>query len=137
MLQDIRSSLRPEAAFLATISTNTATNGAAISTADFELGITFNPFISDYTDGDYAFSVEEASESGFSSPTTIPADRIIGTLSDSDLGAVTAQGATLTSFGVLTDQPFIRIVATSTNVSTGATVGVISNKKAELSPTVS
>jgi hypothetical protein len=137
MVQDIRSSLLPEAAFLANVSTNTTTNGAAISTADFELGITFNPIALNYTDGTYNFSVQESADSGFTSPDTIPDERIIGTLSDSELTAANAQGDELTSFGVLTSQPFIRIQVVSTAVTTGSDIVVLSNKKAEVAPAVS
>lgn len=132
MVKDITSSLAPELAFLAIIGSSTTTNGAAISTADFELGIQLNPLVSVYADGTYDFEVEESDDAGFSSPSVIPAERIIGTVPS--LSAATAQGDALGGFGVLTSKPYIRVNVVSTSVTTGATVAVVSNKKAEVAP---
>lgn len=132
MVKDISSSLAPELALLAVIGSSTTTNGAAISTADYELGIQLNPIVVGYLDGTYEFQVEESDDVGFSSPSVIPDERIIGTAPT--LSAVTAQGDAVVGFGVLTSKPYIRVNVVSTSVSTGATVAVVSNKKAEVAP---
>ena len=134
MLKDITSSLKSELAFKATITTNTTTNGAALSTADYELGVTFDAFVVSATDGVYNLQVEESDDVGFSSPSVIPSERILGTIPT--LTAATPQGSALSGFGVLTSKPYIRVNVVSTSVTSGATIAMVSNKKAEVAPAV-
>lgn len=135
MLQDIRSNLLPELSFNSLIGSPATVNGPAISTADYELGITFNPFLTTYVDGSFDFQVEESDDIGFSSPSVIPAERIIGT--PPTLTALSTPGSQLGSFGVLTSKPYIRVQCVATGVTGSATVLVVSNKKAEVAPAVS
>lgn len=135
-VQDNRSDQLPEGAFIANISSNTTTFGSAISVADFDLGLKFDVLANNYTDGTYDFRIEESDDVGFSSPSDVATDKIIGLLSALQITAVTAQGDQLNSVGVIGTKAFVRIVIDSTSVTTGADIVVVSNKVAEVSPAV-
>ena len=50
-IKDLRSQIQPRLAMDADISTNTTTNGSAIDTREFELGLTFAVFAEAYSSG--------------------------------------------------------------------------------------
>ena len=131
-VQDITSSLKAELAFSASVTSNTTTFGSAIDTADFDLGLNLDVALQNFTDGSYAFSLEQDDNSSFTSPTAVEADKIIGSLPT--LTAETAEGDALSSFGAIDTEQFVRVVVVSTGVTTGSDVTAVSNKKAELSP---
>lgn len=135
-VKDIRSSLLPELAFSATISSDTDTVGAVIDTAQFDLGLVFNFMALNFSDGVYTPKIEEDDDVGFSSPSEIEAGRLIGSIAGVTLSALSAQGSELGSIGVFGNKRFIRITITSTGTSTGSDVVATINKKAEVSPAV-
>lgn len=132
-VKDIRSNVKQILALLATISTDTTTNGAIIDTADFELGLMFAVQISDYTDGTYTLLIEESDDSGMSGAVAVTGDKLIGSLPV--LSAATAQGGTLGTVGVISNLRFVRASLVSASTSTGAVAQVISTEVAENMPT--
>ncbi len=136
-VMDIRSELLPQFAFDNDFTGNTSATGAAIDVADFDGGFVFSLFTIDYTDGTYTPAIEEADDSGFSSPTEVEAGRLIGTPADEAISATQSTGDTLTSIGAFGTKRFVRLKITSTIVTTGATILSLAHKKAELSPAVS
>jgi len=72
-VQDIRSNIKQNIALTVPVTGNGTTNGFAIDTADFELGLMFNVLVSNFTDGSYTFTLEESDDSAFTSPVlTVP-----------------------------------------------------------------
>jgi hypothetical protein len=105
------------------VATNTATNGAAVDLdqtgADYRIA-TAVVFLGAWTDGAFAPKVQESAD-GSTGWTDVPAARVQGGAS---LGAAQA----ITEIGVIPDPGsarFIRVVVTSTGVTTGANVAAL------------
>jgi hypothetical protein len=105
------------------VATNTATNGAAVdldqSGADYRVA-TAVVLVGAYTDGTYAPKVQESPD-GTTAWTDVPADRIQG-------GANLTAANTHTEIGVVPDpgnKRFLRVVVTSTVVTTGANIAAL------------
>lgn len=133
-VKDIRSDILQDLALSAVIGTDTTTNGFIIDTASFELGLMFAPLVSVFTDGVYDFTLEEGLDPGLSDAVLIPSDKLIGTLADLQLTAVTAQGDPMPTIGVFSNKRYVRINVVSTGTTTGASVQVVVSQKGENSP---
>lgn len=114
------------------INSDTVTNGEIIDTADFDMGIKFGFDIRIYTDGDYAISYEEGDDPALGDATAVPADKIIGDAVS--LSAAQVVGDPLPGNGLFSTKRFVRAVVTSTNTSTGATVGAGAVESGEYNP---
>ena len=133
-IKDIRSDLLPQLAFNGAIGSNTDTFGAAIDSADFDGGNVFTFFAEAFTDGTFAFGIQEDDDAGFSAPADIEAGRLIGDPSTLDVTSAAGFGDTLGSLGCFGNKRFIRLKITSTGVSTGATIVSTVHQVPELSP---
>ena len=137
-VNDIRSDIQNSVALTAAISTDTTTNGSAIDTADFELGLMFTVALNNFTDGTYNFTLQESVDSAFTSPVSIidGSDKMIGTLAALTLTAASVTNTTLLNIGVISNLQFVRLNCVSTSTSTGADVLVICSQKGENMPVV-
>lgn len=113
---------------VATISSDTDTFGAAVDTADFDMGVGFYARFTNYTDGDYALSVQD-SDDGSTDWQDVTADSLQIT------EEVSASGDQTVKQGAFGTRRFQRAKITSTNVTTGADVAILAVKAAELKPT--
>lgn len=116
---DTQEALAPQS-----IGSNTTTNGSAQATGDYQ-AVTFVALLGNYTDGDFEFKLQEADDDGTGSPdastwSDVSNDDIINgdnTQSISTTGKV--------KFGYRGVKPHVRLVVTSTNVTTGAVVAAL------------
>lgn len=134
-VKDIRSNLKETVAFSEVISSdgvNNPANAGIIDTADFELGLMFSVAIPVYGDGNYTLLLEESSDSLMAGAVAITGDKLIGTLPV--LSAVTAEGATLETVGVISNLRYVRASITSASSTTATTVVVTATQKAENMP---
>lgn len=105
------------------VSSNTTTNGTAVDTALYSNNfrdVLFAVQAGSLTDGAYAVTVEESDSSG-SGYATVATDRILGalpTFADTDDHAVKY-------FGVRPTKRYVRVVVTSTSVSSGGTLSAV------------
>ena len=135
-VKDIRSDLKQNVALTAAVTGNGTTNGAAIDTAEFELGLMFAVAVNNFTDGSYAFVLEESVDSAFTVPIAIVGDKLIGTLAGLTATAASASGAKLNTIGVISNLQFVRINVVATGVTTGADILSVVTQKAENMPVV-
>ena len=137
-VNDIRSDIQNSVALTAAISTDTTTNGSAIDTADFEGGLMFTVALNNFTDGTYNFTLQEATDSAFTTPVAIidGSDKMIGTLAALTLTAASVTNTVLLNVGVISNLQFVRLNCVSTSTSTGADVLVICSQKGENMPVV-
>lgn len=120
-VKDLFHDLKAEVALAAQeIASNTDTNGADITHADFQ-SVTFVGQVGNYTDGDYAVKLQEADDDGSGSPDTwadVDAEDLLGS-------APTVSTANWFKLGYRGIKPHVRLVVTSTNVTTGAYVSAV------------
>lgn len=133
-VKDIRSDLKQNVALTVAVSGNGTTNGAAIDTAEFELGLMFNVAVNNFTDGSYTFVLEESVDSAFTVPIAISGDKLIGTLANLTAIAASVAGAALKTIGVISNLQFVRINVVAAGVSTGADILATVTQKAENMP---
>lgn len=135
-IKDIRSNLKQNVALTIALSSDTTTVGAAIDTADFELGLMFTPYVNNYTDGTYTFVLQESVDSAFTVPVAIVdgSDKLIGTLAALVKTSADASASQLDTIGVISNLQFVRMNVVSTSTSTGADVAVLVTQKGEVLP---
>ena len=135
-VQDIRSNLQQNVALTAAVTGNGTTNGFAIDTAAFELGLMFNVLVNDFTDGAYAFTLEESVDAAFTVPVAIVdgSDKLIGTLAGLAATAASVSGAKLNTIGLFSNLQFVRLNVVATGVTTGAGIVSVVTQKAEIMP---
>lgn len=135
-MKDIRSDLLPKLAMNADITSDTDTIGAAIDTAKHELGIVFTFAAATYTDGIFTPAIEESDDVGFSSPSDVDAERLIGTIANATISGAQSEGDEIPSLGAFSTKRFLRVKQVSTSVTSGARILVTSHQAAESSPAV-
>jgi hypothetical protein len=131
---DIRSDLQPIVANVALVTGNGTTNGAAIDTAQFELGMMFVPSVGNFTDGVYDFVVQASEDNTFATGVTTYVDgddELIGTLAGLQLIAASANSDILPTLGLFSNPRYVRINVVASGVTTGADVTVILVQKGE------
>ena len=119
-IRDIRSDILVKQALNHRFTADGAQQSAIIDTANFDMGIMFSFAVPDYTDGSYAVTIDEGDDSGLSDAAAVPANKLIGSLPT--LTAVTADNATLSTFGVHSNKRYLRVTVTASSVTTGAEV---------------
>jgi len=137
-VKDIRSDIQQNIALTVAVTGNGTTNGFAIDTADFELGLMFDVLVNNFTDGSYAFTLEESVDSAFTVPVAIVdgSDKLIGTLAGLAATAASASGAILKTIGVISNLQFVRLNVVATGVTTGADIVSVVSQKGEVMPVV-
>lgn len=137
-VKDIRSDIQQNIALTVAVTGNGTTNGFAIDTANFELGLMFNVLVNNFSDGSYAFTLEESVDSAFSSPVAIVdgSDKLIGTLAGLTATAASVSGAILNTIGVISNLQFVRLNVVATGASTGADIVSVVSQKGEVMPVV-
>ena len=137
-VKDIRSDIQQNIALTVAVTGNGTTNGFAIDTADFELGLMFNVLVNNFTDGSYAFTLEESVDSAFTVPVAIVdgSDKLIGTLAGLTATAASVSGAILKTIGVISNLQFVRLNVVATGVTTGADIVSVASQKGEVMPVV-
>lgn len=133
-VKDIKNNLLGLMALLATIVSDTTTQGVILDTADFELGLMFTLSNSLYTDGTYTLLLEESDDSGMAGATTIAGEQLIGSLPVVSAATVQSNSAALGSVGVISNKRFVRASIVSTATTSGATVAVLATQKGEVLP---
>lgn len=103
------------------VGANTTVNGSAIATGDFQ-AYTFLALVGSYTDGDFEFKLQEADDDGTGSPDAatwadVANDDI---LNGDNVQSIAATGRV--KLGYRGIKPHVRLVLTTTNVTSGATV---------------
>lgn len=129
-IQDIASDLKPVVESLAIISADGVTNGNAVDTAGFECGIMFIAECVQYTDGDYAITLEESDDN--ITFAALPAGKLIGGMAVID--AVAAEGDTVQKVGLFSNKRYVRSVITASTVTSGAAIIVTAILRGELRP---
>ncbi len=136
---DIRSNLEQSIANAAAVTGDGTTNGVAIDTADFELGLMFAPVVTNYTDGTYDFTLQASEDSTFATGVTTYVDgddELIGTLAGLQVSAANVNADVLPTLGLFSNPRYVRINVVGSSVTTGADVTVVATQKAETMPTV-
>lgn len=134
--RDIRSDILQQLAFNGSITTNTTTNGVAIDTADYDLGVMFGFCSPVYTDGTYTPVLEQSDNSDMSGASDIPDSQLIGTEANAVISALTQPGESLKTIGLIGTKRYIRVKIVSTSVTTGARITIFASKKGEVLPVV-
>lgn len=137
-VKDIRSDLQQNIALTVAVTGDGTTNGFAIDTADFELGLMFSVLVNNFTDGSYTFTLEESDDSAFTTPVAIVDgdDKLIGTLAGLIATAASASGSILKTIGVVSNLQFVRLNVVAASVTTGANIVSIATQKGEFRPVV-
>ena len=133
-VKDIRSHAKSTLALIATVASDTTTNGFIIDTANFEIGLMFSVMAPSHTDGTYNFTIEHGEDSALSDAVALTSDFLIGTLAGLELTAATVAGGKLNTIGVFGNKRYVRINSVSTAVTTGAQIEVIATEIAENQP---
>ena len=105
---------------ITSISSNTTTNGNIIDTARFE-SLEFLLLSGTITDGSYAVTMEHGDDSGLSDGAAVSSDETLG---DADFAAT--DDNTAKRLGYIGKRRYVRLVITSTGVTTGGTIGAVS-----------
>lgn len=132
---DIKSNLLTTSIAFAAITTDTTTDLASVDGADCEQGLmfSFNPIA--YTDGTYIISFEESETGAFAGEEqAVAADKIIGDTALLTITAAVALSGTISTFGIFSNQRFVRPVIVSTSTTTGAQIVVNAIEKCEILP---
>lgn len=104
------------------ISSNTTTNGDVVDTVGFEkLEVLFHA--GTLTDGDYAIKLQHGDVADGSDMADVSVEEVLGGQSKS---FASADDNTVKRLGYIGKKRYVRGVVTSTNVTTGGTVGAIS-----------
>lgn len=103
----------------AAIATDTTTNGLVIDLQGFD-SCRFDVASATLTDGDYAVSIQEGSESDGSDMADAPASAVLGAVSFAP-----ADDNTVKSLSYVGSKRYVRLKIVSTNVTTGGTLGAI------------
>lgn len=137
-VKDIRSDIQQNIALTVAVTGNGTTNGFAIDTANFELGLMFNVLVNNFTDGSYTFTLEESVDSAFTVPVAIVdgSDKLIGTLAGLTATAASASGAILNTIGVISNLQFVRLNVVAAGTTTGADIVSVVSQKGEVMPVV-
>lgn len=117
MIKDNRSGNLSKLAMNEIINSDTTTTGAIIDTADYDSG-TFTILSSVYNAGTYTPILYESADSGMSGATAVADANLIGTEAGAALSAVTADGASLVSFGVFGTLRYLRLSMVSVSSTT-------------------
>lgn len=135
-VKDIRSDLQQNIALTAAVTGNGTTDGFAIDTAEFELGLMFSVLVNNFTDGSYTFTLEESVDSAFTVPVAIidGSDKLIGTLAGLTATAASVSGAILNTIGVISNLQFVRLNVVAAVVTAGADIVSVATQKAENMP---
>lgn len=131
---DIRSNLFSVIALEADIGSSQVVQGAIVDTANFDLGFMYQFLNINFTDGDYAFLIEEGDDPTLSDATVVPPEKIIGDLLDITVTSSTLSGQKLQTLGIFSVKKFLRITITATNVNDGVIVRVIATQSGEIVP---
>ena len=140
MEKDISQKLGGRSLLASPITSSTTTNSAVVDTQGIQTGLAFYIGANLYTDGTYAFSFQQADNLAFSTNvTTIDSAQIVGSITD--ITAATTAGDSLQKVGILNlktaalqDSRFVRVVVTSTSVTTGATIVVLATEMLDDAP---
>lgn len=111
---DTKSALEPQM-----VDGNETNNGSDQALGDYQ-AVTFVGHVGDYTDGDFEFKLQHADDDGDGSPDTysdVPDDDIIN---GDNAESISAAG--IVKLGYRGIKPHARLVVTSENVTTGASV---------------
>lgn len=103
------------------ITSNTTTNGTEVDRQGFEQ-VEFLILAGTITDGAYAVEVQESDTSG-SGYTAVADNDLLGT--EAGAGIVAADDNTVKKIGYRGIKRYVRLVVTSTGVTTGGTLGAI------------
>lgn len=108
------------------ISTNTTTNTAIIDTRDADMGVTFVIVPTAYTDGTYAFNLQEGDESDLSDATNVPTEYFVKNAAEGQtIAAALAENGSAVRIGVHSNKRYLRLQIISTGVTTGATLSTL------------
>ena len=119
---------------LQVIGSNTTTEGAIIDTADYDMGVFFALLCGLFTDGVYTLKIEEGNDSGLSDASVVSSGSLVyGTLPA--LSAATVEGAFMSKEAVISTKRYLRASLVSTDVTTGATLGILAIMGAEVCAT--
>ena len=118
------------------ITTNTATTGFILDTADYDLGVYFAMGIIDWdnTAANFSMTIYEGDESDLSDATLVPDSKLVYS-DDVELDELTADGSALIKQGCHSTKRYLRVTVTSTGVDTSAHVIVLAIVNPELVPT--
>lgn len=133
-ISDISNNLKQTQAILPTVFDNTGSVvGAILDTAEFELGLMFTVNVADYTDGNYALTLEESNDPNMVGAVQITGDKLIGSLQT--ISAAIAAGEDIPTVGVISNLRYVRATITTVGgVENGSTVSVVATQKTEYMP---
>lgn len=134
-VKDIRSNLQETIALFVDITGDGTDFGAALDTADFELGLMFSVAVTAFGAGTFTLTLEQASNNTFTEDLSeITGDQLIGDLPE--ITGVTAQGAILETVGVISNLQFVRANVTAVGASGNTIVVITATQKAENMPVI-
>jgi len=130
--RDLTSDLTSKLALLATISTNTTTNGSAIDTAQFVQGVNFVVACTAFSAGSFAINIQESDTTTSGDFTDVAAAQLID--SEPTITAVNAAGDTLEKVGVFGTKRYVRAQIVSTGASGSNTFAIVAQQVADIRP---
>lgn len=118
----------------AAIASNTTTNSEIIDTEGAPLGLTFAAYASAYTDGTYAFSFQHGEQANLSDAETVPAESFVNQENIPNVTAAAVAGALVGKAGLFSLRRYVRVVVTSTGVTSGATLQIVAMESPDVIP---
>jgi hypothetical protein len=120
--KDLFSNIRPFVALdIATISTDTTTEGNIIDTQGYE-GVVVGLITGTVTDGDYAIQLTDGDDSALSDEAVVTDANLLGTEALASFTADTDDDK-ISKLGYIGIKRYIRVEIVSTNTSSGAVIG--------------
>jgi hypothetical protein len=132
---DIRSNIRQDVLLNTTVATDTDTNSSSLDLKGYQSGHMLSLCLATFTDGVYHISKLQESDDD-SVWSDVDSDSYIGAIPTSDLTAVTGEERLETIAVRQPTKRYLRAVITSTGVTTGADVVVISARQGDILPVV-
>lgn len=128
--RDIRSNLKQSVSF-SNIAANGDTQSTVIDSFEYESGVMFGMFASNYTDGTFQITaIQESDESG-SGFTDIDLDKVIGNYADTSLSAANTDLVTL---GCFSTKRYLRVTINASGVTTGSDIAIVATVKGDNLP---
>ena len=120
MIKDLKNLVMQALGMIAAITTDTVTNGVGIDTSRAISGM-FTLSAPIYSDGTFVFTIEESVDNSVWTP--LPSSKYIGVIGvDDTITAASAAGGEIKALGCFSNSQYIRLVATSTGTTSGATI---------------
>jgi hypothetical protein len=133
-LRDLKNNVESDLAFYAVLTSTDSEYGYILDTSHYGSGIMFSFGAPEYTSGNgFLNNLQHSDDSGMAGAVDIPDENIIGSKSDINFSAITAEGDSLKTLGIVGTKRYIRF-RIEWGGGGGGTILVITSKIPEYLP---